>query len=243
MEDIEYGDFVIEYVGEVLDLETSQDRLDDEKSDRHFYQMELEQDRIVDAKTKGNLSRFVNHSCDPNCRVEKWCINGVMRLGFFAKQSIAAGTELTYDYKFYTNDKALVCRCGADNCRGTLRSVAQKTKKAKEVEQERRAQKDKVIQSAKNGKLTNRMLKEILRDTQEDVERESEKRQKLEKQALHRLAHTNSTVPGDLTRPVALGPTINHKELIRSQRIFLWRNAEKGSFLLERLQLKQRRNT
>ena len=27
--------------------------------------------QIIDACAKGNLARFVNHSCDPNCRTEK----------------------------------------------------------------------------------------------------------------------------------------------------------------------------
>mmetsp|Transcript_18020 Transcript_18020/g.21896 ORF Transcript_18020/g.21896 Transcript_18020/m.21896 type:complete len:89 (+) Transcript_18020:124-390(+) len=85
------------------------------------------------------------------------------------------------------------------------------------------------------------MLRNILRDTQEDVEREGEKVMKLEKQSLHRLSHTGLTVPGDLTRPVSLGPTEHLKELIQSRSIFLWRNAERGSFFLERQALRKRR--
>jgi SET domain-containing protein len=36
----------------------------------------------------GNESRFINHGCDPNCEMQKWNINGNMRLGIFAIKPI-----------------------------------------------------------------------------------------------------------------------------------------------------------
>ena len=34
-------------------------------------------DIIIDAGPKGNLARFMNHSCEPNCETQKWqvCMN------------------------------------------------------------------------------------------------------------------------------------------------------------------------
>jgi hypothetical protein len=38
----------------------------------NFYMCEIAKDFIIDATRKGNASRYLNHSCQPNCRLEKW---------------------------------------------------------------------------------------------------------------------------------------------------------------------------
>ena len=63
----------MEYVGEVLDYEEFCERTlryEDNKQS-HFYFMALNADEIIDATNKGNISRFINHSCDPNCETQK----------------------------------------------------------------------------------------------------------------------------------------------------------------------------
>jgi len=47
--------------------------------------------RIIDAGPKGNLSRFMNNSCEPNCETQKWTVNGDLRIGLFATDNIPAG--------------------------------------------------------------------------------------------------------------------------------------------------------
>lgn len=47
--------------------------------------------RVIDAGPKGNLSRFMNHSCAPNCETQKWTANGDVRVGLFAIYDIPAG--------------------------------------------------------------------------------------------------------------------------------------------------------
>lgn len=47
--------------------------------------------RVIDAGPKGNLSRFMNHSCAPNCETQKWTANGDVRVGLFAIYDILAG--------------------------------------------------------------------------------------------------------------------------------------------------------
>jgi len=65
-----------------------------------FYLMEFDQGMIIDA-TKGNLTRFVNHSCAPNCVMEKRIVKGEPRMALFAgSKGVQTGEELTYDYNF-----------------------------------------------------------------------------------------------------------------------------------------------
>ena len=52
---------------------------------------------------------------------QKWVVNGDIRVGLFARQDIAAGTELTFNYNLdcLSNDKA-PCKCGSRNCSGFI---------------------------------------------------------------------------------------------------------------------------
>ncbi|KAJ7531076.1 hypothetical protein O6H91_14G031500 [Diphasiastrum complanatum] len=70
---IKKGDFVIEYVGEVINDAMCEKRLWAMKgrSIRNFYMCEIGKDFIIDATFKGNSSRYLNHSCEPNCKLEK----------------------------------------------------------------------------------------------------------------------------------------------------------------------------
>lgn len=44
------------------------------KEVQNFYMCEIRKDFTIDATFKGNPSRFLNHSCDPNCVLEKWLV-------------------------------------------------------------------------------------------------------------------------------------------------------------------------
>jgi len=77
---------------------------------------------IIDA-TRGSIARFVNHSCEPNCRMVKWIVAGKPRMALFAgDRPIMTGDELTYDYNFdpFSAKNVQECRCGSENCRGVL---------------------------------------------------------------------------------------------------------------------------
>ncbi|XP_078700416.1 uncharacterized protein LOC144927102 isoform X2 [Branchiostoma floridae x Branchiostoma belcheri] len=122
-EDMISNQFVMEYVGEVLNFSEFKQRTKEynRQKQHHFYFMALKNDEIIDATKKGNVSRFINHSCDPNCETQKWTVNGVLRVGFFTRRPINEGEELTFDYKFQRYGKeAQKCYCGAANCRGYL---------------------------------------------------------------------------------------------------------------------------
>lgn len=96
------GDFIMEYVGEVLNGEQFEHRATEygKEKNRHHYFMALRSDCVIDATIKGNISRFINHSCDPNAETQKWTVNGELRIGFFSTKDVAAGEEITFDYQF-----------------------------------------------------------------------------------------------------------------------------------------------
>jgi histone-lysine N-methyltransferase ASH1L len=84
--------------------------------------MLFDQNMIIDA-TRGSIARFVNHSCEPNCRMVKWIVAGKPRMALFAgDRSIMTGEELTYDYNFdpFSAKNVQECRCGSETCRGIL---------------------------------------------------------------------------------------------------------------------------
>ncbi|PNH03875.1 Histone-lysine N-methyltransferase SETD2 [Tetrabaena socialis] len=79
----------------------------------------------IDARRKGNTSRLINSSCDPNCETQKWhdASTGEVRVGIFATRDIPPGEELVYDYFFSTYGVhkhapgSFMCMCGSKNCR------------------------------------------------------------------------------------------------------------------------------
>ncbi|KAM9311642.1 histone-lysine N-methyltransferase, H3 lysine-36 specific [Gastrophryne carolinensis] len=121
--DIRKGEFVNEYVGEMIDEEECRARIRyaQEHEITNFYMLTLDKDRVIDAGPKGNFARFMNHCCHPNCETQKWMVNGDTRVGLFALCDIKAGTELTFNYNLEClgNGKT-VCKCGAPNCSGFL---------------------------------------------------------------------------------------------------------------------------
>ncbi|KAI3459787.1 hypothetical protein Pfo_016450 [Paulownia fortunei] len=113
------GQFIIEYCGEVISSEEAKQRTQTYEAQglKDAYIISLNANYFIDATKKGSLARFINHSCQPNCETRKWTVLGETRVGIFAKEDIAAGTELAYDYNFEWYGGATVrCLCGAAYC-------------------------------------------------------------------------------------------------------------------------------
>ena len=74
LEDVKKGRLIREYVGEVLTEDMLTERMEYQRkhdpTNVNMYVMELENGLYLDAREKGNLSRFINHGCDPNWLVE-----------------------------------------------------------------------------------------------------------------------------------------------------------------------------
>ena len=118
------GDTVLEYVGEIISWEEAQARHPhDPANPNHTFYFHIDETRVIDALYGGNSSRWINHSCDPNCEADEQ--NG--RIFIKALRDIAAGEELNYDYGLIIDERYTrklkadyPCWCGATNCRGTL---------------------------------------------------------------------------------------------------------------------------
>ena len=116
VEAIEAGALVIQVLGELISGEEAQERLEAArgKGDTRCYMIEARgastKGLRIDASLMGNESRFANHSCDPNCRLDKWHSESGDRYGIFAKLSIEPGEEITYDYQWSSfSDEPCMC--------------------------------------------------------------------------------------------------------------------------------------
>ncbi|CAH2054575.1 unnamed protein product, partial [Iphiclides podalirius] len=124
--DIEEGDMVIEYAGEVIRavLADQREKRYEAMSGRRgvggCYMFRIDDNLVVDATLKGNAARFINHSCDPNCYSRVVDIHGHKHILIFALRRITVGEELTYDYKFPFEEVKIPCTCGAKKCRKYL---------------------------------------------------------------------------------------------------------------------------
>jgi SET domain-containing protein len=121
---IKKGKRILEYVGERISHEEADRRyLAKGQDDGHTFFFVVDERTVIDGGSGGNESRFVNHSCNPNCET---VIEG-RRVFVEAIRDIEPGEELVYDYQLTwestddPEDLALyACRCGAKNCRGTM---------------------------------------------------------------------------------------------------------------------------
>lgn len=145
------GTFLMEYTGEVIDQEESirRGKVYDEIGQSYLFDLDYDDNKdavyTIDAFMAGNLSRLINHSCEPNCRI--WPVTDcsknsqVYKICYFSTRLIKAGEELTFDYSggdvaereideddvdgmtgnatrlHRTND---ACKCGSQNCRGFI---------------------------------------------------------------------------------------------------------------------------
>ena len=124
---IHRGARIIEYLGERV----AADRLvvpAPGTEPARIYTFRLNDAVVIDGARGGNASRFINHSCAPNCQAYAFDD----RLYIYALADIARGDELTFDYKLAppsalaadSDPDRHACACGAATCRGTMRQSA-----------------------------------------------------------------------------------------------------------------------
>ena len=217
LETIHKGDLVQEYIGEIIDEAEKEKRLTewsrDHPNDTNFYIMANAPGWFIDARLTSNLSRFINHSCAPNCILTTFTVNGVMRNGIYALREIKAGEYLSYDYNFDTRrgDK-FTCRCGAATCRGSLKNTGQR--------------KDEIATKTKP---------QLWEEAKAGYERDKKFIEEYERDEALRRSQVKATVPGSLDELVSNGPQRQkYREEVISSRAFLWRNVELGSNFVTR---------
>uniref|UniRef100_A0A3Q1I6Q4 Ash1 (absent, small, or homeotic)-like (Drosophila) n=1 Tax=Anabas testudineus TaxID=64144 RepID=A0A3Q1I6Q4_ANATE len=128
-EPLRSGQFIIEYLGEVVSEHEFRSRMMEQYfSHSGHYCLNLDSGMVIDSYRMGNEARFINHSCEPNCEMQKWSVNGVYRIGLFALKDISSGTELTYDYNFHSfnTEEQQACKCGSESCRGIIGGKSQR---------------------------------------------------------------------------------------------------------------------
>ncbi|KAL2818971.1 hypothetical protein BDW59DRAFT_151702 [Aspergillus cavernicola] len=134
---IRAGQFIDLYLGEVITTEKADERekiANSRNAPSYLFSLDFlvndEKIYVVDGCNFGAATRFINHSCNPNCRMfavsRTHGDDYLYDLAFFALRDIPAGTELTFDYNPHMekvnkpDPNAVPCLCGEANCRGQL---------------------------------------------------------------------------------------------------------------------------
>ncbi|KZC10249.1 Histone-lysine N-methyltransferase SUV39H2, partial [Dufourea novaeangliae] len=114
LQSIRKGSFVTQYVGEVITSEEAEKRGKEYDAAGRTYLFDLDYNETedqcpytVDAAVYGNVSHFINHSCDPNLAVYAvWidCLDpNLPKLALFATRDIKMNEEITFDYTCQTS--------------------------------------------------------------------------------------------------------------------------------------------
>ena len=136
VQDITKGTRIITYIGEKITRKESARRLEAGNA----YIFHLNYRYALDGETLANTARYINHSCDPNCEA---LITG-KKIFIHALRGIYPGTELAYDYQYERTgrndaklEKFYLCKCGAENCRGSIMKPAKKRSQASQTSRSR----------------------------------------------------------------------------------------------------------
>lgn len=122
---------LVEYKGQRLTHAQADRRYAGNADSGHTFLFTLNDRYIIDANVDGNVARWINHGCEPNCQaVQVDASDGDLRhdrVFIETLRPIKAGEELTYDYAITLDEphttrlkRIWACRCGAPSCTGTM---------------------------------------------------------------------------------------------------------------------------
>lgn len=117
--DLPVGAVLMSYRGEIIsqnEANIREARYRAEGIDNYMFDIESG-GNVIDATKKGNLARFINHCCEPNCEsVSTENGDGIL---IVAIAEIKYASEITIDYKLKPGPR-IPCTCRAKNCRKSL---------------------------------------------------------------------------------------------------------------------------
>ncbi|XP_039515106.1 histone-lysine N-methyltransferase EHMT1a isoform X2 [Pimephales promelas] len=122
LQDIPEGTFVCEFAGEII----SDGEANIRENDSYMFNLDNKVGEVycIDARFYGNVSRFMNHLCEPNLfPVRVFTKHQDMRfprIALYASKPIQAGNELGFDYGdpyWLIKKKYFRCQCGSTKCR------------------------------------------------------------------------------------------------------------------------------
>jgi len=136
LEEIKKGEFICEYVGEIIDKISAYEKIEKNRlRKKNNYVLQIREiyknmvvNTFIDAEEKGNLSRFINHSCEPNLYFDLVRVNYfIPQVAFYAKKNIKIGEEITFsyidklnleetDYQINFQKTNKICECKSANC-------------------------------------------------------------------------------------------------------------------------------
>lgn len=129
-EAIAKGERVIEYKGELRSHEEVDAGEAGDVESGHTFLFTLNDEWVIDGTRRGNVARWINHSCKPNCEaliVEHDSDRRRDKVVIEALRDITPGEELTYNYGIRLAERHTprlkqiwACRCGAAGCTGTM---------------------------------------------------------------------------------------------------------------------------
>ncbi|XP_036756615.2 histone-lysine N-methyltransferase EHMT1 isoform X11 [Manis pentadactyla] len=141
LQDIPPGTFVCEYVGELI----SDSEADVREEDSYLFDLDNKDGEVycIDARFYGNVSRFINHHCEPNLVPVRAFMSHqdlrFPRIAFFSTRLIEAGEQLGFDYgeRFWSiKGKLFSCQCGSPKCQHSSTALAQRQASAAQEAQE-----------------------------------------------------------------------------------------------------------
>ena len=129
--DLPKGIMLVEYRGKRLTHAQANRTYGGDVDSGHTFLFTLNDKYLIDGNDGGNVARWINHSCAPNCQA--WVVEHEStdrrrdRVVIETRRAIGKGEELTYDYGITLEERQTprlkriwACHCGAPRCKGTM---------------------------------------------------------------------------------------------------------------------------